>query len=421
MNHTFRFSTKTFATVKKILNLRFVLHARQSYVRKQEPHLIVYCFSFANENEKMSPEPQIYTDNSWFESFRKPFIISGPCSAESADQLLKTSHALKQVEEVQVFRAGIWKPRTRPGEFEGIGSEALIWMQKVKQQTGLKLAVEVANPYHIEEALAHGIDILWIGARTVVNPFSVQELAEALKGNHVPVFIKNPLTPDLKLWMGAIERINKAGINQIAAIHRGFHYFQKSPFRNAPMWEIPIELKRLAPQLPLITDISHISGKRELLFDIAQKAFDLETNGLMVETHFDPSVAKTDAAQQLTPADLGQMLGKLVIRKQDGDTIFESKLESLRTEIDKLDGELLQLLARRMEVVDEIGNYKQENNITILQLKRWQHIMEDRLAIGSNLGLDEKFLLQLLELVHEASIKQQEKIFKELMNISGPL
>lgn len=360
----------------------------------------------------MSPEPQIITDNNWFNNFSKPFIISGPCSAESEDQLLQTAHELKKVHQVQVFRAGIWKPRTRPGEFEGIGSLALQWMQRVKTETGLKLAVEVANPSHIEEALAHGIDILWIGARTVVNPFSVQELAEALKGLHLPVLIKNPLTPDLKLWMGAIERINKSGIDQIAAIHRGFHYFQKSPYRNAPMWEIPIELKRLAPQLPLITDISHISGRRELLFDIAQKAFDLETNGLMVESHYNPSVAKTDAAQQLSPEALQQMMEHLVIRNPGGDTWFETKLESLRTEIDKLDGELLQLLARRMEVVNEIGNYKKENNITILQLKRWKHIMEDRLAIGDNLGLDQKFLLQLLELVHEASIMQQEKIFE---------
>ena len=360
----------------------------------------------------MSPEPQIITDNNWFNNFSKPFIISGPCSAESEDQLLQTAHELKKVHQVQVFRAGIWKPRTRPGEFEGIGSLALQWMQRVKTETGLKLAVEVANPSHIEEALAHGIDILWIGARTVVNPFSVQELAEALKGLHLPVLIKNPLTPDLKLWMGAIERINKSGIDQIAAIHRGFHYFQKSPYRNAPMWEIPIELKRLAPQLPLITDISHISGRRELLFDIAQKAFDLETNGLMVESHYNPSVAKTDAAQQLSPEALQQMMEHLVIRNPGGDTWFETKLEGLRTEIDKLDGELLQLLARRMEVVNEIGNYKKENNITILQLKRWKHIMEDRLAIGDNLGLDQKFLLQLLELVHEASIMQQEKIFE---------
>lgn len=366
----------------------------------------------------MSPEPQIFTEKNWMPNSKQPLLISGPCSAESEEQLLATAHALKSIENVKVFRAGVWKPRTRPGEFEGIGNKALPWLQRVKAETGLLLTVEVANPAHIEAAIEHGIDILWIGARTVVNPFSVQELAEALRGINIPVMIKNPLTPDLKLWMGAIERINKAGIHKIAAIHRGFHYFQKSPYRNAPIWEIPIELKRLIPGLPIITDISHICGTRSLLSEIAQKALDLETDGLMIESHIDPINAKTDAAQQIKPSDLQQLVHNLILREPTGSPAFEMKLESLRTEIDKLDGELLQLLAKRMELVDEIGHYKKENNITILQLKRWQHIIEDRIAIGTNLGLDKKFLIQLLELVHECSIQRQTMIFNDQLSVA---
>ena len=355
----------------------------------------------------------ISIDNDWFNAFDKPFVIAGPCSAESREQLLKTARLLKQIPEVKVFRAGIWKPRTRPGDFEGFGSKALPWLQEVKQETGLPLTTEVANPKHVEEALAHDIDMLWIGARTIVNPFSVQELAESLKGCRIPILIKNPLNPDIKLWIGAIERMEKSGVSKIAAIHRGFHYYTKSPYRNAPMWEIAIELKRLLPNLPLITDISHISGKRELLPEVAQKAFDLETDGLMIESHYNPLIAKTDATQQIAPEALKLLLSHLVIRQSSEESAFEHQLESLRTEIDKLDGELLQILARRMDIVAEIGHYKQENKITILQLKRWRHIIEDRLAMGSNLGLDKGFLLKLLKLVHSASIQEQESIFRK--------
>jgi chorismate mutase len=360
----------------------------------------------------MSPHPHIEPLSPWLpQQGDEPFVISGPCSAESEEQLLTTARELSLLPQVKVLRAGIWKPRTRPNDFEGAGVEALKWMQKAKAETGLKLAVEVANPKHVEEALNYGIDMLWIGARTVVNPFSVQELADALRGTDVPILVKNPLTPDLKLWLGALERINRAGVSRLAAIHRGFHYFEKSPYRNAPMWEIPIELKRLVPGLPLITDISHICGRRDLLQSIAQKALDLETNGLMIESHFNPEAALTDAAQQLTPDALRQLLANLIIRKRSGSIEFEYKLEELRTEIDKIDVELIDLLSRRMQVVDEIGAYKKENNITILQLKRWQHIIEDRISIGTNLGLNRKFLLQLLELVHEASIQRQTEIF----------
>jgi chorismate mutase len=359
----------------------------------------------------MSQESTNIQVSDWLHIKEQPFVISGPCSAESEEQVMATARELRKIEQVKIFRAGIWKPRTRPGEFEGIGIQGLKWLQKVKAETGFLITTEVANPTHIEQALKHGIDILWIGARTVVNPFSVQEISDALRGVDIPVMIKNPLTPDLKLWIGAIERFYSAGITQVAAIHRGFHYFNRSPYRNAPMWEIPIELKRLIPSLPVITDISHICGRRDLLQDVAQKALDLETNGLMIESHIHPDKALTDAAQQLSPAALAEMLSKLVIRKYTGSIEFEHHLEKLRSEIDKLDVELIQLLAKRMEVIEEIGDYKKENNITILQLKRWQHIIEDRLAIGTSLGLDPAFLLSMLELVHEASIQRQTQIF----------
>lgn len=361
----------------------------------------------------MSPESNIIFQSNWMPQTVEPLVISGPCSAESEEQVLQTARELKKIGQVKIFRAGIWKPRTRPNDFEGVGEKGLKWLQQVKKETGLLLTVEVANPSHVEAALKHDIDILWIGARTVVNPFSVQELAEALKGINIPIMIKNPLTPDLKLWMGALERINKTGITKLAAIHRGFHYFQKSPYRNAPMWEIAIELKRLLPELPVITDISHICGSRSLLQETAQKALNLGTNGLMVESHINPDEAKTDAAQQVTPESLRLLLKNLKPRSLSVGTPFDYKLEQLRTEIDKLDGELLNLLARRMEVVDEIGEYKKEHNMTILQLKRWQHIIDDRLAIGSFSGLDKKFLIQLLELVHEASIQRQTDIYSQ--------
>jgi len=350
-------------------------------------------------------------ENQTAENSFAPMIISGPCSAESEEQLINTALGLKELPRLDYFRAGIWKPRTRPGDFEGLGAQGLNLMQKVKELTGFRLMIEVAKPSHIEQALKHQIDAVWIGARTVVNPFSVQELAETMKGINIPVFIKNPVTPDLKLWLGAIERFHKVGITDLAAIHRGFHYFAKSPYRNAPMWEIPIELKRLLPEIPIITDISHISGKRSTLAAIAQKALDLDTDGLMIESHFDPDSAKTDAAQQIKPGDLKLLINNLKVRKHHNYSGFDITLEKLRTEIDKLDGELLQLLAKRMEIIDEIGRYKKQNNLSIFQLKRWQHILDDRLSIGTNLGLNQAFLLQMLEIVHKASIGQQEKIF----------
>jgi chorismate mutase len=342
-----------------------------------------------------------------------PLVIAGPCSAESEEQVLQTARQLAAIPEVKVFRAGLWKPRTRPGTFEGVGEKGLSWMQKVKKETGLKTAVEVARTVHVEKALKHDVDVLWLGARTVVSPFVVQELAEALRGTSAIVMVKNPVIPDIKLWIGALERMNAVGVKSLLAVHRGFHYFEKSPFRNAPMWEIPIELKRLAPRLPIVVDPSHICGRRDLLYEIAQKATDLEMDGLMLEVHENPAEALTDAAQQISPAGLNDLLSSLVLRRKSGNPDFENRLETLRTEIDKLDGELLQILSKRLEIIDEIGDYKKDNNITILQMKRWAGILEDRLSIGIHLGLDEDFLKRLLNLIHKESIRRQTNIYKD--------
>ncbi len=344
---------------------------------------------------------------SWIPYDIHPLVISGPCSAESEKQIIETAMALTQIPEVRVLRAGIWKPRTRPGAFEGAGEEALRWLHKAKKMTGLKTAVEIANPEHIRLALFHEVDILWIGARTVVNPFSIQEIAEALQGTEMPVMIKNPLNPDLKTWLGAIERIHKAGIRKIAAIHRGFSFFNRSPFRNSPMWEIPIELKRLVPQLPVLNDPSHICGQTSSLLQISQKALDLEMNGLMIESHIRPEEALTDRRQQLTPSALSDLIGRLVIRNEAGTIDFINKLEELRSEIDKLDEEMMDILARRMAVVEEIGRYKKENRITILQLKRWNQVIRDRLDTGSKLGMNREFIMKLLEIIHDESIQRQ--------------
>lgn len=351
--------------------------------------------------------------DSWIKTDNQPLIISGPCSAESEKQMLETARELAKINTVKIFRAGIWKPRTRPNMFEGHGEKALKWLQLVKHETNLKTTVEVANPTHVELALKYGVDVLWLGARTVVNPFSVQEIANALKGVDIPVLVKNPLNPDISLWVGALERINDAGIQNLAAIHRGFDFFKKSAFRNAPMWEIPIELKRLYPSLPIITDPSHITGKRSLLAEISQKAFDLEMDGLMIESHYKPDEALTDAKQQITPAELKKLLDKLIIRERKGNFEFETKLEEYRSEIDKLDAEMIDILARRLDIIDSIGRYKKENNITILQLKRWSNILQERLENGRNLGVDPEFLIKILELVHRESIIRQTRIYKE--------
>ncbi len=349
----------------------------------------------------------------WLNSGEQPLVISGPCSAENEEQVLETARQLAHTKKVQVYRAGLWKPRTRPNYFEGVGSEGLVWLQKAKKETGLKIAVEVAKPKHVEECLSHGVDIVWIGARTVVNPFSVEEIAEALKGLDIPVLVKNPINPDLKLWMGALERVNKSGINKLAAIHRGFYSLNQSIYRNPPMWEIPIELKRLVPDIPILVDPSHICGNTDLLADIAQKGMDLEMNGIMIESHFKPWAALSDAKQQIEPKTLNILLKNLILRKVSGTKEFENTLTKYRTQIDEIDEALLEILGRRIKIVNEIGEYKNEHKITILQLKRWSYIIEDRLKKGLKHNLDKDFLLKLLELMHAESMRIQTEIMNK--------
>lgn len=342
-----------------------------------------------------------------------PFVIAGPCSAESEEQVMETARELAKIPMVKVFRAGLWKPRTRPSTFEGVGDAGLKWLIHVKQETGLKVTTEVASPVHVEKALESGIDMVWLGARTVVNPFSVQEIGEALKGSGIPVMVKNPLNPDLTTWMGALERINRFGIQKLAAIHRGFSYYKHSPYRNDPMWEIPIELKRIWPELPVLVDPSHICGKVDLLPAISQRAIDLEMNGLMIETHIRPKEALTDRQQQLTPEQLRGLLYGLILRKPVGSAEFQNRLEELRTEIDKIDQQLIDIIAQRMSIVEQIGNYKKENKITILQLKRWNQIFRERIENGEELGLSREFIMKLLEVVHEESIQRQINVMNK--------
>ncbi|MBW8049020.1 MAG: 3-deoxy-7-phosphoheptulonate synthase [Cytophagales bacterium] len=346
------------------------------------------------------------------QSNNHPLIIAGPCSAESEEQLLATASALKKL-NIDIFRAGVWKPRTRPDSFEGVGSIGLTWLKNVKKVTGLPTAVEVAKPVHIEEALKNEIDILWIGARTTVNPFIVQELAEAMKGADIKVMVKNPINPDLSLWIGAIERIQNAGIKSVAAVHRGFSSFDNTKFKNTPTWQIPIELKRLLPDIPLICDPSHISGKRALIFEVAQKALDLDYDGLMIETHIDPNEALSDKEQQVTPDQLKKILGDLKIRKPSSDNVeFINQLEELRSKIDNMDRELLETLTARMAVVEKIGKYKKEHNVTILQVERWREIFKTRPQWAKKMNLNEKFIAELYKLIHDESIRKQTGVFK---------
>ena len=352
--------------------------------------------------------------NTWLETKNEPLLIAGPCSAETEDQLMATAHLLAKTGKVSVLRAGIWKPRTRPGEFEGIGSIGLTWLKRAKEETGLPTAVEVANAKHVEEALAAGVDILWIGARSTVNPFTVQEIADALRGVDIPVMVKNPVNPDIQLWVGALERINNAGITKLAAIHRGFSSYEKTAFRNEPMWELAIQLKTLAPDLPIINDPSHICGNRELIQYVAQKALDLDMQGLMIESHLDPSVAWTDAKQQVTPAALSELMDLLTLRKPEiKDKAFTDKLADLRTNIDKIDDQIIQKIAERMQIVQKIGEYKRDNGVTILQVNRWEQIMNKRSAFASALKLDLNFTGKLLELIHSESIRKQTEIMND--------
>lgn len=343
---------------------------------------------------------------------KKPLIISGPCSAETEEQVIATARQLAETGKVDILRAGIWKPRTMPGMFEGIGSKGLPWLRKAKKLTGLPTAVEVANSKQVEEALAHNIDILWVGARTTVNPFSVQEVADALRGvNDIPVLIKNPVNPDIDLWSGGIERIARAGIKTIGLVHRGFTSYGNTDYRNAPMWNLAIEMKLRHPELPIITDPSHICGNRERILATCQKAIDLDFNGLMIESHINPDEAWSDPNQQVTPAVLNDILNSIIWRKEDIDNSeYHLALESFRQQINLLDDELIQILAQRMKISDQIGYYKRDHNVTILQPTRWQEIIENAVAKGEKIGLSKEFITKYLEAVHLESINRQKNI-----------
>ena len=356
----------------------------------------------------------IQKQKSWLTKNKKPIIISGPCSAETREQTLETARRLFRTGKVDIIRAGIWKPRTRPGTFEGVGTTGLPWMKEVKELTGLPVTVEVAKAKHVELCLEFGIDILWIGARTSVNPFAVQEIADALKGVDIPVLVKNPINPDLALWMGCIERFKRVGVQEIGAIHRGFSNLGEKHYRNRPQWQIAIEFKNQMPDIPLICDPSHICGRRDILQEVAQKAMDLDYDGLMLESHIDPDNAWSDAKQQVTPEVLGQMITDLVLREdREDDVPVQSKLDYLRQEISHIDEEVLNLLANRMKVAREIGLYKKENNITILQQKRWNTIMEKGKTYAAKHGLGEDFIVKYLESIHDESINQQEQVMNK--------
>lgn len=345
---------------------------------------------------------------------KRPLLISGPCSAETEEQTITTAIQINAIGKVDVLRAGIWKPRTRPGSFEGIGTKALPWLQTAKKETGLLTAVEVATARQVEDALNYDVDILWIGARTTVNPFSVQEIADALRGIDVPVLIKNPVSPDIDLWIGAIERVAKANIEKIGLIHRGFGSYGHTEYRNAPMWHLAIEMKRRNPGLLMINDPSHICGRRDTLLSVAQKAIDLDYDGLMIESHIDPDNAWSDAKQQVTPDRLGQILHEIIWRKDDiNSAAYKNALVALRNQIDQLDDEMLQILGQRMLLAEKIGQYKKENNITILQTARYNQILERALQNGGVAGLSKEFINLLFEAVHFESINHQTKIMNE--------
>jgi chorismate mutase len=342
---------------------------------------------------------------------KRPLIISGPCSAETEEQVLQTAVRLAATGKVDILRAGIWKPRTRPGSFEGIGTKGLPWLQAARKASGLPVAVEVATGKQVEDALHFDVDVLWIGARTTVNPFSVQEVADALRGVDVPVLIKNPINPDLELWIGAMERVQKAGIKNIGLIHRGFSSYGNTEYRNAPMWHLAIEMKRRYPGVLLINDPSHICGRRDILQDVAQTAIDLDFDGLIIESHIDPDNAWSDAKQQITPEKLGEMIGGIRWRNEDiASEEYHAALEKLRQQINNLDDELMQILSQRMKVAESIGTYKKENNITILQTNRWNSILERAFVKGEKLGLSKEFVTKYFDAVHMESINHQNKI-----------
>ena len=339
-----------------------------------------------------------------------PVVIAGPCSAETEEQVLNIAHSLKDT-DVSFFRAGIWKPRTRPGMFEGVGALGLKWLQRVKEETGLKIATEVANKDHVKLALENDIDLLWIGARSTVSPFIIQEIADELKGTDKIVLVKNPVNPDLALWIGAIERLQRAGVEKLGVIHRGFSTYEKTKYRNIPEWQLVIELQNKFPLLPIICDPSHITGKRELIFDVSQTALDLNFDGLMIETHCTPDAAWSDAAQQITPERLVQIMNDLRIRQvSTNQEDYVSKLSTLRSHIDIIDDQLLDLLKKRMNIADEIGTLKKANNVAILQNQRWHEILGKVILEGEQYGLSEEFIIQVFKAIHQESINRQTAV-----------
>jgi chorismate mutase len=340
---------------------------------------------------------------------KRPLVIDGPCSAETEEQVMKTAKQLA-ANGVKILRAGIWKPRTKPGGFEGVGSEGLAWLKKVKQETGMYVSTEVATQKHVYEALKFGIDLLWIGARTTANPFAVQEIAEALQGVDIPVLVKNPVNPDLELWIGALERLSNVGITKLGAIHRGFSSYDKKIYRNLPQWHIPIELKRRIPDLPLLCDPSHIGGKCDLILPLSQQAMDLNYEGLIIEAHCDPENAWSDASQQVTPDRLKEILDALVIRDRKQST---EDLSDLRKQIDELDDQLLELLAKRMRVSCEIGTFKKEHNMTVVQTGRYDEILNTRIAQAEAMNMNADFIRTILEAIHEESVRQQVVILNQ--------
>ena len=348
----------------------------------------------------------------WLDDFKlsHPLVIAGPCSAETEEQVLKIANELKD-SDVSVFRAGIWKPRTRPGGFEGVGEIGLKWLQKAKAETGLLMAVEVANATHVKLALEHDIDVLWIGARTTVNPFAVQEIADALQNTDKIVLVKNPVNPDLSLWLGGVERLYNAGIKKLGVIHRGFSTYEKTKYRNIPEWQIAIELQSRFPDLPLICDPSHITGRRDMILEVSQQALDLNYDGLIIETHTDPDNAWSDAAQQVTPDALKQIFIDLRIRKiTDEADDYNQKMAGLRTQIDEIDSKLIESLGRRMKIADKIGALKKERNVAVLQNKRWNEILGKMVLEGEEKGLSEEFILKMFKAIHQESITHQEKV-----------
>ncbi len=346
---------------------------------------------------------------------KRPILIAGPCSAETEEQVMNTAKELA-ANGVKIFRAGIWKPRTRPGAFEGRGSEALPWLQRVKNETGMFTAVEIATAHHVLEAIKYGVDIVWIGARTTANPFAVQEIADALQGTNMPVLVKNPVNPDIELWIGALERLNRAGLRRLGAIHRGFSVYEKTRFRNEPQWQIPIELHRRYPELPIINDPSHISGNRELIQEVSQEALDLNFDGLIIESHECPDKAWSDAKQQLTPADLKKVMDSLVLREHAIGDKPRTELDEMRAQIDKIDKKLVELLGQRMELSRKIGKYKFEHDITVLQARRYDEILKNRQAMAEKAKLNADFVIKVFEEIHEQSVDVQNNVLKELSN-----